>query len=830
MSNQENGRAALGSYRVLEVTDESGLYCGQLLGSLGADVIKVERPGGDPARNIGPFFHDIPDPEESLFWLAYNTNKRGITLDIEAEDGRETCKRLVKWADVVIESFAPGYMDRLGLGYAELSRINPGLVMTSISPFGQTGPHRDYKASDLICWAMGGLLSLSGDPDRPPVRVGHIPFAYLTANMDAAWATAIALYWRGTSGKGQHIDVSIQESIIKTTLAIYEMWELTGEEPQRGSTRSTGGHGGLYLRVVWPAKDGFVRYRLFPAPLGTAENLQLVKWIDEAGIADDFFRGIDWPNFGWEGKSLEEAERVHDYLARLFLSKTTAELAEEAFRRDIKVEPISTPKDILRHPQLEARDYWQQLEHPELGATISYPGRFCLLPETPGKLRRRAPHIGEHNQEILEKELAISSEEAPAEAKNVEVQRSDHIPRKALEGVKVAAFIQGVAGPLAAVILAGYGAQVLRIESRTRLEWERQSGGPYVGNKPSHDSAAGYLSANAGELGISLNLKHPKAMEVMTRVIKWADVVMENFSGGTMVRMRLGYEDLKKIKPDIIMLSAAIYGQTGPFAGVGGYGGTLTALTGLPHITGFPDQTPQFPGFAITDYIAPRANVLAIVAALDHRRRTGRGQYIDAAQVESTIPLLTPILLEYQVNGREATRMGNRSTYAAPHSVYRCKGDERWCAITVFTDEEWQRFGQVIGSPAWTRDPEFATLTDRLKNVDKLDRLVEEWTVNYPPEEVMTLMQNAGVAAGVVQGGPDLGRDPQLRHRQFYCKLDHPGMGDFTYGGLPAQFSETPYEIRRAPFLGEHNEEVYLSKLGMSAEEFARLTAEGVFE
>jgi benzylsuccinate CoA-transferase BbsF subunit len=401
--------------------------------------------------------------------------------------------------------------------------------------------------------------------------------------------------------------------------------------------------------------------------------------------------------------------------------------------------------------------------------------------------------------------------------------------KKALEGVKVAAFIQGITGPLTTAILASYGAQVLRIESRTRIEWHRQAG-PFIGNVSSPDRSAAYLFVNPGVYGITLNLKHPRAMEVMARIVKWTDIMVDNFAGGVMDRIGLGYEDLKKIKPDIIMLSAAIYGQTGPYSEVPGHGGTLTALTGLPHITGFPDQTPQFPGFTITDFIAPRANVLAIVAALDYRQRTGKGQYIDAAQMESTISLLTPILLEYEANGREAERMGNRSTYAAPHGIYRCKGDNRWCAISVFTDEEWEKFCQVMGNPAWTESPELATLMGRLKHVDKLDRLVEEWTMEHFPEEVLRLMQDTGVAAGVVQSGQDLDSDPQLEHRHFYWELDHPEIGNFTYSGMPARLSKTPYEIKRAPMLGEHNQYVCTELLGMSDEEFDQLMTRDVFE
>jgi len=401
--------------------------------------------------------------------------------------------------------------------------------------------------------------------------------------------------------------------------------------------------------------------------------------------------------------------------------------------------------------------------------------------------------------------------------------------KKALEGVKVAALVQGVTGPLTTAILASYGAEVLRIETRTRLEWHRHAG-PFIDNIASPDRSVTYLFVNPGVYGITLNLKHPRAMEVVTRMIRWADVVVENFAGGQMVKLGLGYKDLKKIKPDIIMLSAAIYGQTGPLAEYGGAGMSLTALTGFPNITGFPDQVPQFPGFALTDFIAPRANVLAIASALSYRNRTGKGQYIDAAQMESAIPLLTPILLEYNVNERETARIGNRADYAAPHGVYRCKGDDQWCTIAVLNDDQWHNFCQAIGRPDWIELPEFATLLKRLENVDLLDRLVDEWTMNHSAEEVMSLMQSVGVAAGVVQGGKDLDSDPQLGHRHFYWKLDHPGMGSFTYSGMPARLSKTPYEIRRAPMLGEHNEYVYTELLGIPGEEYARLTAEGVFE
>lgn len=400
---------------------------------------------------------------------------------------------------------------------------------------------------------------------------------------------------------------------------------------------------------------------------------------------------------------------------------------------------------------------------------------------------------------------------------------------QALAGVKVIAFVQGITGPMTASMLASYGAEVVRIESATRIEWHRQAG-PFIGGQPNPDKSVPYLFINAGQRGITLNLKKPRSREVMERIIKWADILVENFSGGTMVSIGLGYEDLKKIRPDIIMLSAGIYGQTGPMAQARGYGGTLTALTGMPSITGFPDQPPQFPGFAITDFIAPRANVLALVGALDYRRRTGKGQYLDAAQAESAFPLLTPTYLQYQANGREPARIGNRCEYAAPHGVYRCKGDNQWCAVTVFTDDEWQAFGKALGQPAWTRAPEYATVLGRLGAVDKLDRQVEEWTLQHSPQEVMDLLQKAGVAAGVVQGGRELDEDPQLKHRGLHWKLEQPEIGSFTYTGQPIKMSRTPYEMKRSPRLGEDNEYFYTRVLGYNDEQFVELLADGVFE
>ncbi|MCX8125948.1 MAG: CoA transferase, partial [Dehalococcoidia bacterium] len=396
---------------VLDLTDEQGFYCGQLLGSLGADVIKIERPGGDPARLIPPFLHGERNIENGLYWLSFNTNKRSITLNLETPEGKDVFRKLLKISDVVVESLPPGRMAALGFSYDELDRVNPKIILTSITPFGQEGPRSTWKGSDLVCWAMGGLLAQTGDPDRPPVRTSHINFAYLMAGADAAWGTAIALYWRNKSGRGQHVTVSIQQSVAKTNFMAHEVFEVTGKEQKRASSFYRVERSDVKLKSVWEAKDGYVAFLIFGGHWGaTHDNPRLVKWIDEEGMADDYLRSIDWAKLSWRRTPLDEVARIHGYVERFFKSKTKAELLEGAIKRRIAIQPVNTPGDILKHPQLEARDYWQDLPLPD-GTMVKYPSRFCLPSYSPCKQWRPAPKVGEHNLEIYCGLLGLSTGE-----------------------------------------------------------------------------------------------------------------------------------------------------------------------------------------------------------------------------------------------------------------------------------------------------------------------------------------------------------------------------------------------------------------------------------
>lgn len=399
-----------------------------------------------------------------------------------------------------------------------------------------------------------------------------------------------------------------------------------------------------------------------------------------------------------------------------------------------------------------------------------------------------------------------------------------------LEGIKVIDFSVVISGPYATKYLADHGAEVIKVESAFGAEALRQSA-PYKDNIVDMDHALLFAKLNSNKLGITLNLNHPRGVEIARRLVAWADVVVESFTPGTMKRWGLGYDDLKEVKPDIIMVSTNSQGQTGQYARHLGFGYQAAALAGYVNLTGWPDREAVGPTAAYTDYIAPWFVVIATLAALHYRHRTGRGLFIDISQLEDGVLFLSPAILDYVVNGRVQSRMGNRSTMAVPHGAYRCRGDDRWCAIAVFTEEEWEAFSRVIGDPEWTKDAKFATFHARKENEDELDKLVNDWTVNFSAEEVMSKMQAAGVPAGVVQNTQDLHDDPQLRHREYFRMVNHPKIGNYTCALAPFRLSQTPAQIRRpAPCLGEHNEYVYTKLLGISDDGFVQLLGQGAFD
>lgn len=402
--------------------------------------------------------------------------------------------------------------------------------------------------------------------------------------------------------------------------------------------------------------------------------------------------------------------------------------------------------------------------------------------------------------------------------------------RQVFEGLKAVGFVYAGVGTMLLRILANHGATTVRVESMTRVDNVRVAA-PYKDNVPGINRSFYFNWPNADRYSLQLNLKHQRSSEVTRRLVAWADVLVENFSPGVMASWNLSYDEVKKINPDIIMISLSQMGQTGPHKQLAGYGPLLQGLAGFVNLTGWPDRAPVLVDRSYPDLIAPRYGAIAVMAALDYRRRTGDGQYIDVSQYETSIEWLAPTILDYTVNHRIQTRMGNKIPYAAPHGAFRCKGDDRWCVIAVFTDSEWEAFCKVIGNPPWTRKAKFSTLSVRKQNEDELNKRVEEWTVNHPAEEVMMMMQKAGVKAGIVQTVEDVvENDPQLKYRNYFWKLNHPEMGGTLYVRPSYLLSKTPAQLRMpAPCLGQHTEYVCKELLGMSEDEYTELLIDDVF-
>jgi crotonobetainyl-CoA:carnitine CoA-transferase CaiB-like acyl-CoA transferase len=396
------------------------------------------------------------------------------------------------------------------------------------------------------------------------------------------------------------------------------------------------------------------------------------------------------------------------------------------------------------------------------------------------------------------------------------------------KGIKVAEFSWVVVGPSTSRYLAEHGATVIKIESHKRLDTTKGSS-PFANNTPTPDSSMFYGRHNSNKYSVSIDLQHPNGRPLAWKLIEWADIVTESFSPGTMEKMGLGYNEVKKLRPDIIFLSSSMQGRGGPHSSYAGYGMNAVNLCGFTEVSGWPQGAPLAPYGAYTDYVCARFNALALIAALDHRRKTGLGQYIEESQFETAIHFFSPPLMDYQVNGRVMKRDGNRLPDAAPHGVYQCQGEDNWIAISVLNEKQWQNFCQALGNPALCTQKEYSTAVDRKKNEDALDRLVTDWTITHTREELEGLLQKAGIPASLVEKPADVYQDSQLNHRKYWVPQMHPVMGEQLYE-MQSCFilSKTPRQIKRpSPCLGQHNEYVFKELLKMTDDEISEHIIDG---
>lgn len=404
--------SALGIYRVLDLTEGGSNMGPRLLADMGADVLRIEPPEGSPTRKLGPFLNDTAGAENSLFWRAYNFNKRGITLGLETVDGRELFTKLVKSSDMLFESFPPGYLASLGLDYEHLATVNPRLIMASITPFGQTGPYAHWQGPDLVVWAMGGYQWMCGDPDRPPVRISIGPQAFFHASVSAAVGSLMALQARYTTGRGQYIDQAAQHCPPWMLTHTYQFYEYQGVILRRAGQWREGGSGATRQRTVYLCKDGYVIYQGGGGQPGARTNRRIVELMDKEGLAPDWLKAIDWATYDMRSATQQDIDRRVEAFTAFFQTRTKAELLELAVKEGMFMAPVNTFSDMLGYGQLQDREFWAR--PPDSDESLSYPGAPFKLDETPWRMRRHAPRIGEHNRDVYCGELGLAGNELEA--------------------------------------------------------------------------------------------------------------------------------------------------------------------------------------------------------------------------------------------------------------------------------------------------------------------------------------------------------------------------------------------------------------------------------
>ena len=800
----------LSPYRVIDLSNEMGILCGQMLADLGADVIQVEPPGGSSARQTGPWLDDVPGPERSLFWWAYARNKRSLVIDFDDPGEIEVLRKLAAGADFWIESEQPGRLAAIGLGYEDLAALNPGLVYVSITPFGQTGPKAHWQATDLTQIAAGGAAHLNGEGESPPVRVSA-PQAHAHAGADATVGALIAHFERKRSGLGQHVDISQQQSMTLATM--FRSLDVPLEEA--AARRIAGGVyvTGVFLPGRFELADGWVT--LGPSILPSTGHFmkRLMSWVAEEGFCAPELAEHEWGLVAFDmvagkhrGESYLEAAEC---LKAFFATRSKKVVAEEAVKRRLLIAPILDLDDMIESAQLASRDFVTELESPLGGDSARFPGPFARFGASPIQYRYRPPRVDEHGDAIR-----AEGERKPAVCGAEPVKTGGP-----LDGVKILDLFWVLAGPGSTRMLADYGATVVHVESTQHLDTLRIIP-PYQFSLPHPEGSGAFQSANANKLGITLDLSSEEGRKIALELVQWADVVTESFAPGVIEEYGLGWETLRKVNPELIMISSCLMGQTGPWRSFTGFGNLAANVAGFQPLASWPGRPPSGPYGAYTDFIGVRYNATAILAALEYRDRTGHGQYIDQSQAEAALHFLGPAFMQYTANGMVPSHQANADTVFHPHGVYPCKGDDRWVAIAVRSDDEWQSLCALLNRPG---------LRERREDTEAVDEALAQWTSEQEADDVAARLQESGIPAHAVLDTTGLYACPQLQGRDHYIEVEHEIYPTTTVESSRLRLSRShARQPKRALHFGRDNREVLEGILGYSPEVIAGLAERGI--
>jgi crotonobetainyl-CoA:carnitine CoA-transferase CaiB-like acyl-CoA transferase len=796
-------------------------FAGRLLADLGADVIKVESPQGDITRLRGPFRGDLADAENSGLFVYLNAGKRGITLDLHNAGDRDNLQSLLGRADVLLHNVPPYKRGRLGLDCATLCRIFPELIVATVSAYGGSGPRANYRAYELNAFHASGAAAVnpfdSPYPELAPLKVfGSL--AEFEGALNLALVTLAAIWHRLATGCGQAVDVSEQEALAATLEFNFVFYSYAGIESSRFGSRRSGPW------FIAKCKDGYVLFSF------VYENhwTRFVEWIGHP----QWTRDPDFANLTSRGIN---SHKLRPLIQEWVRTWKVRDLFSHARAHKIPIVPLSTMAGVYHDEQLAARKFFIPLPaRDSQNEPLPVPGYPFKSTADIWSPRGAAPRLGEHNGLLasLPDNAAAQGnrgDERPQVGVGIGSKLSQ--PAPPLAGVRVLDFMQLWVGTFCSLQLAHLGAEVIRVESSLR-PCQQRGLPPFADGKPGVNRAGVFNQWNQGKRSIQVDVRRPEGLEIARRLIRHCDVVTENFAVGAMERMGLGYENLRAIREDIILLSISGNGQTGPYATDISYGTTVGALSGIYGLCGYEGFEPMEPRWICAESVAALTGAFAVVAALVHRARTGQGQHIDLSMLETTEMVLAEGLLEFAMNGREPRRLGNHDRWMTPHNCYKAKGGPLdWVTITLGSEHEWRSFCSAIGTRSLAEDPRFCSAQARKSNEGELDAIITDWTRRRDRWEITAILQAAGVAAIPTMNSKDLAQDEHLLQRGFFPDIEHPEVGHRLHTGIPWTMTGTPCKVKRAaPLFGADTDEILSSLLNLSEGEIRRLRNSGALK